>query len=641
MPAGDAREPPVYLPRTGAVDRGEFQQRLAVGHCLVWLHPLPCPAAEGSVPPGLWWTEDGRGRRTLLVDLDVQPALSVAREAVARPCLVAADGLLTVRVPSDEAYLDVSRSPTRLDWVEGEGLSLSTASDRAVVWIGLADLRGRLHGEAVPAWSAVGIGPVVLWYVPRPADLAQALVTPAPRDSPDFYALSQATDDLVRDVRRRADRRVDAPPTASLPAWTHGEGFILAGETGVGKNVLARAVRPEAVAAGNFATVQPQEVRGWTDLVPFYGARNLAHDGQRVRDQEGRLDVVSRTAGVLLFDEIHSLDEEFRYRLLEILTYWTFRPRGDTSGIKPICGLPLFATSRLAQVRDPGQFPADLFFRMGGDANVVVVPPLRERRWEVPGLAERVLQRMARRQPAPAVAATLSGSARRKVLLHGWPGNFRELEQCLVEAVSLTGAGGVIRPEALKIGTVESTPHARPLHRGTPLAPEDPRAGVVPRLAPADVAEAIGLPDRLRWPDLFLLTHRLPDRAALTEALVAHRERRGLSGANARSVNKEIGRLVRCDRFPRSGCQRCFCCRLVTGGASEVIARLNRTARDAGLASDAVVPWIARGVERLVVDRLGSGADEWRGPREALQAAGRSSTVDLEEALVEVAQMLG
>lgn len=275
---------------------------------------------------------------------------------------------------------------------------------------------------------------------------------------------------------------------------------------------------------------------------------------------------------------------------------------------------------------------------MGGDANVVVVPPLQERRWEVPGLAERVLQRLARRQPAPAGAATVSGSARRKLLLHGWPGNFRELEQCLVEAVSLTGAGGVVHPEALKIGTGESAPHARPLSRGTPPRP---KAGRVGRLAPVHVAEALGLPDRLRWPDLFLLTHRLPDRAALTEALVAHRERHGLPGANARSVSKEIGRLVRCDRFPRSDCQRCFSCRLVTGGAPEVIAQLDRTARDAGLASDAVVPWIARGVERLVVDRLGRGADAWREPREALQAAGRSSAADLEGALAEVARMLG
>ena len=633
----DAIKPPVVLPRTGAVDRGEFQQRLAAGHCLVWLHPLPPPVAQGSMPPGLWWQENGRGQRTLLVDLDVQSAVSVVREAVERASLVERDGVLAVRLPSDDAYLDVSRSPTRFDWVEGEGLSVSTASDRAVVWLGLADLKGRLHRETVPPWSAVGVGPVVLWYVPRSAESAQALVTPALSESPNFYALSQAADDLVRDVRRRADRRVDAPPTAALPAWSHGEGFILAGETGVGKNVLARAVRPGAIESGRFATVQPEEVRGWTDLVPFYGAHKLAHDGQRVRDQEGRLDTLCHPEGVLLFDEIHSLDDEFRYRLLELLTYWTFRPRGDSSGVKPIRGLTIFATSRLAQVRDPGQFPADLFYRMGGETNVVEVPPLRERRWELPWLAERVLQRLAGRLSAATQTPTLSGAARRKLLLHGWPGNFRELEQCLVEGLSLAG-GGVIPPEALKIGTGESAPHGtpRPADAGSGY-----RAGQVQRLAPTDVAEALGLPDRLRWPDLFLLTHRLPDRTALTETLVAHRESRGLPGANARSVNKEIGRLVRCDRFPRADCQRCFSCRLVTSGSAEVIARLDRTARDAGLSSEAVVPWIARGVERLVVDRLGRDASAWSKPREALQAAARSTSADLEAALEVLSRMLG
>jgi transcriptional regulator with AAA-type ATPase domain len=638
----------VGLPRTGTEDRGEFHQRLAAGHCLVWLHPLPSPVTDGVVPPGLAWQEDGRGQRTLLVDLDVQPVISLARTAVSRPTLVERDGLLAVEVPSGEAYLDVSRSPIRFEWVEGEGLSISTASDRAVVWVGLSDLRGRLGREVVPAWSAVGVGPVVLWYVPRPVALTQALVTPALGESSDFYAVSQASDDLVRDVRRRAERRVDAPPTAVLSPWTHGEGFILAGETGVGKNVLARAVRPGAVSADRFTTVQPEEVRGWTDLVPFYGAHKLAHDGQRVRDQGGRLDVLGHADGVLLFDEIHSLDDEFRYRLLELLTYWTFRPRGDTSLVKPIRGLALFATSRLEEVRDAGRFPADLFFRMGGDTNVVELPPLRQRRWELPRLAELLLQKLTSRERAPAGGAALSssalsgsalsGSALRKLLLHGWPGNFRELEQCLVEAFSLTGEGGIIQPEAFTLGTGESAPHARP--QSTGAAPR-PTAGHVPRPTPADLAEALGLADRLHWPDLFLLAHRLPDRAALTEVLVAHRERSGLPGANARSVNKEIGRLIRCDRFPRSGCQRCFSCRLVTGGAREVIARLDRTARDAGLAADAVIPWIARGVERLVVDRLGRDAAAWHGPREALQAAGRSSAADLEAALAEVARMLG
>jgi hypothetical protein len=155
-----------------------------------------------------------------------------------------------------------------------------------------------------------------------------------------------------------------------------------------------------------------------------------------------------------------------------------------------------------------------------------------------------------------------------------------------------------------------------------------------------DVAEALGLPDRLRWPDVFLLTHRLPDRSALTETLVAHRESRGLPGANARSVNKEIGRLIRCDRFPRAECQRCFCCRLVAGGAPYVIARLDRTARDAGLATDAVVGWIARGVERLVLDRLGRDTVAWRESREALKVAAQSTVVELEAALTEVAHGL-
>ncbi len=78
----------------------------------------------------------------------------------------------------------------------------------------------------------------------------------------------------------------------------------------------------------------------------------------------------------------------------------------------------------------------------------------------------------------------------------------------------------------------------------------------------------------------------------------------------------------------------------MSGGPTEVIGPLERTAAEAGLGPGAVVAWIARGVERLVVDRLGRNSDDWRRAREALQAASGASSSELEAALATVARRL-
>jgi DNA-binding NtrC family response regulator len=548
------------------------------------------------------------GAAVLVIDLAVHPWVEIRRTAAAAPELIVAPGRLQVSLPSEPRYLDVSRTAVVLR-SRGDGVTVESPAERGQVWLGLEALRGSLPETAVPDWTAVGLGPVVLWCVPGSLSDALRLVSPTPlAPGSAFRHHSAAAGALVREVRRMAGRRTPVEPGG----WTRGEPFILAGETGAGKNVLAREA---CTGADPLVIVQPEEVQGWADLVPFYGAEGFAHDGQRVRDVPGKLDVLARETGVLLFDEIHTLDVDFKNRLVELLTTFTFRPRGDVARPRRVTGLPLFATSRMAEVADPARFPPDLFFRMGGAPNVVEVPPLRQRRWELPALAAELLQRAARESGGGRPPA-LHEDACRKLLLHDWPGNFRELEAVLREAASLAGGSGEVRAELIKVA---------------PRAAERP-VGAVPPVAARAPAD---LPLRLHWADLFRLAAGLHDLPALREALVAQRQRQGQRAANLAAVTKEVARLVRCDVAPASGCGRCFTCDLRVGGVSAVVQAWgrggDRSARDSALD-------LAHAVQLLVLGRRGADGPGVAGARE--QLAGIAGAADPEGVVREVLERL-
>jgi two-component system response regulator HydG len=150
-----------------------------------------------------------------------------------------------------------------------------------------------------------------------------------------------------------------------------------------------------------------------------------------VRSKDGLLSIAE--GGTVFLDEIGELPVDLQAKLLRALQEKEIRPVGGTKSI-PINVRILAATNKdLEQCVAQGTFRRDLYFRL----NVLTlrIPPLRDRKQDIPLLTGHFLERLAR---ATGVQRNISDEALKLLLAYEWPGNIRELENCLERACALT-----------------------------------------------------------------------------------------------------------------------------------------------------------------------------------------------------------
>jgi len=204
---------------------------------------------------------------------------------------------------------------------------------------------------------------------------------------------------------------------------------LITGETGVGKEVVARAIHGasgrENFVALNCAALPPNLVE--SELFGF--KRGAFTDANR--DHAGLVEVAA--TGTLFLDEVAEVPLATQPKLLRFLQDGEFRRLGDTQARQSAARV-IAATNRdPAEEVAAGRMREDLFYRL----NIVhiQIPPLRERPVDIPALAEQLVGRLADRYQlapaalAPEVVATLTAYA--------WPGNIRELENVLARALAL------------------------------------------------------------------------------------------------------------------------------------------------------------------------------------------------------------
>ena len=199
---------------------------------------------------------------------------------------------------------------------------------------------------------------------------------------------------------------------------------LLHGETGVGKEVMARklcAYSPRAQKPFlklNCAALPSELVES-----ELFGYEKGAFTGAAV-DKPGKFEIAQ--GGTILLDEIGDMDIRLQAKLLQVLQDGEVQPLGSRKTLKLNVRV-LAATHRdLRRAIELGTFREDLYYRL----NVVsiVIPPLRERRDEILPLVEKLLLRHLRPgTPAP----VLSNSFRSLLLQYDWPGNVRELENLM------------------------------------------------------------------------------------------------------------------------------------------------------------------------------------------------------------------
>jgi len=208
---------------------------------------------------------------------------------------------------------------------------------------------------------------------------------------------------------------------------------LILGESGTGKELVARSIH----YSGGYRE-RPFIPVDCGSLVPtlieseLFGYVRGAFTGA-VRPKDGLL--ATAEGGTIFLDEVGELPIDLQSKLLRAIQEKEIRPVGSTRAV-PINVRILAATNRdLEAAVQQGTFRRDLYFRL----NVLTlrVPPLRERKQDIPLLVGHVLERVARTM---GVHRTISDEALRRMLAYDWPGNVRELENCLERACALSSS---------------------------------------------------------------------------------------------------------------------------------------------------------------------------------------------------------
>ena len=216
---------------------------------------------------------------------------------------------------------------------------------------------------------------------------------------------------------------------SKVAASTHP--VLILGESGTGKELVARSIHTNGPNA-----TKPFVAVDCSSLVPtlieseLFGYVKGAFTGAN-KNREGLL--ASADGGTVFLDEIGELPLDLQAKLLRALQEKEVRPVGATHTV-PISARVLAATNRnLAAMVEQGRFRKDLYFRL----NVVNlrIPPLRDRREDIPVLATHFLDRMQRESGVP---YAFSDDALRTMQAYDWPGNVRELESAIERACALS-----------------------------------------------------------------------------------------------------------------------------------------------------------------------------------------------------------
>ncbi len=212
---------------------------------------------------------------------------------------------------------------------------------------------------------------------------------------------------------------------------------LIQGESGTGKEMVAQAIHQGSVRhASEMVTIDGGTLQETLFESELFGHERGAFTGAD-RQKKG---LIEEAGGSTLFlDEIGETSSANQAKLLRVLETSTFRRVGSAKTLKADVRFIVATNRDLADMSQSGGFRSDLYFRLA--SFVIQVPPLRERREDIPLLATHFLQRFSR-----GVERKLSNEAIRLLTAYDWPGNVRELRNLIERAAILAGRESVILP---------------------------------------------------------------------------------------------------------------------------------------------------------------------------------------------------
>lgn len=271
-----------------------------------------------------------------------------------------------------------------------------------------------------------------------------------------FVGSSPAAVEVKRQARRAA--------LSSSPV-------LLLGETGTGKELLAHAIHAaSARSAGAFVSVNIAAVPDTLLEAEFFGVAPGAYTGADRKGRDGKFKLAD--GGTLFLDEIGDMPTSLQPKLLRALQEGEIEPLGSNKVVR-FDARVIAATSRdLGVLVREGRFREDLYYRL--NVLPVRVPPLRERRADIPALVEVLAEDIAHRNGTSPF--DLSSDAMEMLAAQSWRGNIRELRNVLEQAAMRSDSQHIEEhqlEEVLREAGIERVPSAPPADRdGPPAAPE-------------------------------------------------------------------------------------------------------------------------------------------------------------------------
>jgi two-component system response regulator AtoC len=216
---------------------------------------------------------------------------------------------------------------------------------------------------------------------------------------------------------------------------------LILGETGTGKELVARAIHAQSSRAANpFVIINASNLQESILESELFGYKKGAFTGAQT-DKVGLLQIAN--TGTFFVDEVGDMGMPIQSKLLRVLEAGVFRKLGDTKEITVDVRF-IFATNKVIEEEvKANRFRKDLFYRL--NTFVIQVPPLRDRKDDIPILTKYFLEKHARKGNRKAV----SKQALNLLVTYHWPGNVRELANVIERAILISADRSEIIPDDL------------------------------------------------------------------------------------------------------------------------------------------------------------------------------------------------